>query len=186
VLGGAILGQRDFIGGPVQLMIRNTGPSMSPFNAWVLLKGLETMSLRVRHQSATALELARWLEEQPQVARVRYPYLPSHPQHRLALAQQTGGGTVVTFDLAVPDTADLPGAKRRAFAFLDALRVIDISNNLGDAKSIVTHPATTTHRKLGPQGRAAVGIGETTVRLSVGLEDVEDLRADLGQALTAS
>ncbi|MCG2803092.1 MAG: O-succinylhomoserine sulfhydrylase [Cellulomonas sp.] len=183
VLGGAILGPQEFIGGPVQLMIRNTGPSMSPFNAWVLLKGLETMSLRVRHQTAAALELATWLETQPGVARVRYPYLPSHPQHALALAQQTGGGTVVTFDLAVADPTDWRAAKTTTFAFLDALRVVDLSNNLGDAKSIVTHPATTTHRKLGPEGRARVGIAESTVRLSVGLEDLEDLREDLAGAL---
>jgi O-succinylhomoserine sulfhydrylase len=183
VLGGAILGTREFIDGPVQLLVRNTGPSLSPFNAWVLLKGLETLSLRVRHQTASALDLATWLEAQPGVARVRYPYLPSHPQHALALAQQQGGGTVVTFDLAVPDGGDWRAAKASTFAFLDALRIVDLSNNLGDAKSIVTHPATTTHRKLGPVGRSAVGIGEATVRLSVGLEDVEDLREDLASAL---
>ncbi|WP_089798697.1 O-succinylhomoserine sulfhydrylase [Cellulomonas sp. KH9] len=183
VLGGAILGSSDYVRGPVQTLLRNTGPSLSPFNAWVLLKGLETLSLRVRHQAASALTLARWLEEQPGVAQVRYPYLPSHPQHALALAQQTGGGTVVTLDLAVPADATPDVAKKATFGFLDALRVVDISNNLGDAKSIVTHPATTTHRRLGPAGRAAVGIGEATVRLSVGLEDVEDLREDLAQAL---
>ena len=183
VLGGAILGSTDYVRGPVQTLLRNTGPSLSPFNAWVLLKGLETMSVRVRHQAASALTLARWLEEQPGVARVRYPFLASHPQHDLARAQQTGGGTVVTFDLAVPPDAPADVAKKATFGVLDALRVVDISNNLGDAKSIVTHPATTTHRKLGPAGRAAVGIGEATVRLSVGLEDVEDLRDDLAQAL---
>ncbi|MDQ0425946.1 O-succinylhomoserine sulfhydrylase [Cellulomonas iranensis] len=183
VLGGAVLGSADYVRGPVQTLLRNTGPSLSPFNAWVLLKGLETMSVRVRHQAASALTLARWLEEQPGVARVRYPFLASHPQHDLARAQQTGGGTVVTFDLAVPPDAPADVAKKATFGVLDALRVVDISNNLGDAKSIVTHPATTTHRKLGPAGRAAVGIGEATVRLSVGLEDVEDLRDDLAQAL---
>lgn len=183
VLGGAILGSADYVRGPVQTLLRNTGPSLSPFNAWVLLKGLETMSVRVRHQAASALTLARWLEEQPGVARVRYPFLASHPQHDLARAQQTGGGTVVTFDLAVPPDAPADVAKKATFGVLDTLRVVDISNNLGDAKSIVTHPATTTHRKLGPAGRAAVGIGEATVRLSVGLEDVEDLRDDLAQAL---
>jgi O-succinylhomoserine sulfhydrylase len=119
------------------------------------------------------------------VASVRYPYLPSHPQHALALAQQDGGGTVVTFDLRVPDGATPEVAKKATFGVLDALRVIDISNNLGDAKSLVTHPATTTHRKLGPVGRAAVGIAESTVRLSVGLEDPADLRDDLDQALAA-
>jgi O-succinylhomoserine sulfhydrylase len=183
VLGGAILGTDAFVHGPVQTLIRNTGPSMSAFNAWVLLKGLETLSLRVRHQTASALTLAGWLEQHPAVAQVRYPYLPSHPQHALALAQQDGGGTVVTFDLRVPDGAAPDVAKKTTFGVLDALRVIDISNNLGDAKSMVTHPATTTHRKLGPAGRAAVGIAESTVRLSVGLEDPADLRDDLAQTL---
>lgn len=183
VLGGAILGSTEYVRGPVQTLIRNTGPSLSPFNAWVLLKGLETMSLRVRHQAASALALAGWLEQHPAIESVRYPFLPSHPQHDLARAQQTGGGTVVTLNLRVPEGATPDVPKKTTFAFLDALRVIDLSNNLGDAKSIVTHPATTTHRKLGPEGRAAVGIAESTVRLSVGLEDVEDLRDDLTQAL---
>ena len=183
VLGGAILGSTDYISGPVQTMIRNTGPSLSPFNAWVLLKGLETLSLRVRHQSASAHRLASWLEGHPGVARVRYPFLESHPQYELARAQMDAGGTVVTFDLAVPDGATPEEAKRLSFGVLDALRVIDISNNLGDAKSLVTHPATTTHRKLGVSGRAAVGIAESTVRLSVGLEDVRDLTDDLERAL---
>jgi O-succinylhomoserine sulfhydrylase len=182
VLGGAILGTDEFVNGPVQTMIRNTGPSLSPFNAWVLLKGLETMSLRVRHQTASALRLATWLSQHPAVATLRYPYLPSHPQHELALRQQSGGGTVVTFTLATGEDASPDDAKKATFSVLDALRVVDISNNLGDAKSIVTHPATTTHRKLGPAGRAAVGIGEATVRLSVGLEDPLDLIDDLSQA----
>ncbi|WP_208012499.1 O-succinylhomoserine sulfhydrylase [Cellulomonas shaoxiangyii] len=183
VLGGAILGSAEFVHGPVQTLVRNTGPSLSAFNAWVLLKGLETLSVRVRHQAASALTLATWLERHPGVARVRYPFLPSHPQHDLARAQQTGGGTVVTFDLAVPEGATPDLAKKTTFGVLDALQVIDISNNLGDAKSIVTHPATTTHRKLGAAGRAAVGIAESTVRLSIGLEDVEDLRDDLERGL---
>ncbi|WP_315098592.1 O-succinylhomoserine sulfhydrylase [uncultured Cellulomonas sp.] len=183
VLGGAILGSDEYIHGPVQTLVRNTGPSLSAFNAWVLLKGLETLSLRVRHQTASALRVATWLEQQPGVSLVRYPYLPSHPQHTLALAQQSGGGTVVTFNLAVPEGATPDVAKKTTFGVLDALRIVDISNNLGDAKSLVTHPATTTHRKLGPEGRAAVGIAESTVRLSVGLEDPADLLDDLGQAL---
>ena len=183
VLGGAILGSDAYVHGPVQTLIRNTGPSLSAFNAWVLLKGLETLSLRVRHQTASALQVATWLEQQPGVCLVRYPYLPSHPQHALALAQQSGGGTVVTFTLAVPEGAAPEVAKKATFGVLDALRIVDISNNLGDAKSLVTHPATTTHRKLGPDGRAAVGIGESTVRLSVGLEDPADLVEDLAQAL---
>lgn len=186
VLGGAILGPRDYIDGPVQTMIRNTGPSLSPFNAWVLLKGLETLAVRVRAQTAAALEVATWLEQQAGIVRVRYPFLPSHPQHELARRQMTGGGTVVTLDLAVEESGDADETKRRTFAFLDALRVVDISNNLGDAKSLVTHPATTTHRKLGVEGRAACGIGEATVRLSIGLEDVVDLQADLQQALDAA
>ena len=183
VLGGAILGPKDYISGPVKTMIRNSGPSLSPFNAWVLLKGLETLSLRVRHQSASAHRLAGWLEGHPGVAQVRYPFLESHPQYELARAQMDAGGTVVTFDLAVPDGASPEETKRLTFGVLDALRVIDISNNLGDAKSLVTHPATTTHRKLGVAGRAAVGISESTVRLSVGLEDVRDLTDDLERAL---
>lgn len=179
VLGGAILGSREFIRNDVELYIRHTGPSMSPFNAWVLVKGLETLRLRVDHQCAAALDLAGWLEEHPAVGAVRYPYLPSHPQHDLARRQMTAGGTVVTLTLA-DDT------KQAAFRFLDALRIVDISNNLGDAKSLVTHPATTTHRRLGPEGRAAAGITDGVVRLSVGLEDVEDLRDDLDRALRAA
>lgn len=184
VMGGAILGSKEYIYGPVQTLIRNTGPSLSAFNAWVLLKGLETLALRVRAQSAAALELATWLERRPEIARVRYPFLASHPQHDLARAQMSGGGTVVTFDL---DPAGLAGEalKQRTFAFLDALQIVDISNNLGDLKSLVTHPATTTHRKLGPEGRAACGISESTIRFSVGLEDVPDLQSDITQALAA-
>ncbi|MBF0723106.1 O-succinylhomoserine sulfhydrylase [Sanguibacter inulinus] len=185
VLGGAILGSKEYIEGPVQKFIRNTGPSLSPFNAWVLLKGLETLPIRVAAQTAAALRVAEHLETLPGITRVRYPFLPSHPQHELARKQQTGGGTVVTFDLAVPEGTDPESAKKRTFAFLDALEVIDISNNLGDAKSLITHPATTTHRRIGPEGRAAVGIAETTVRLSVGLEDVQDLIEDLEIALQA-
>lgn len=183
VLGGAILGSDDYVHGPVQTQVRNTGPSLSPFNAWVLLKGLETLALRVRHQTASALTVAAWLEQHPAVAQVRYPYLPSHPQHALARTQQDGGGTVVTLTLRTPEGTGPDRAKRLTFDALDRLRVVDISNNLGDAKSLVTHPATTTHRKLGPAGRAAVGIGEATVRLSVGLEDPRDLTGDLARAL---
>jgi O-succinylhomoserine sulfhydrylase len=170
----------------VQTFIRNTGPSLSPFNAWVLLKGLETLNVRVQAQNAAALQVATALEQLPGLRAVRYPFLPSHPQHELARAQQTGGGTVVTFDLDVPPGTGAEDAKKRTFAFLDGLRIVDISNNLGDAKSLITHPATTTHRKLGPEGRAAVGIAETTVRLSVGLEDPLDLIEDVEQALAAS
>jgi O-succinylhomoserine sulfhydrylase len=183
VLGGVILGSQEYIEGPVQKLMRNTGPALSPFNAWVMLKGIETMPLRVRHSTASALAVARFLEEHPAVSWVRYPFLPSHPQHELAQSQMSGGGTVVTFELVASD-ADV--AKKTAFAFVDALRVIDISNNLGDAKTLITHPATTTHRSMGPEGRRAAGISDGVVRISIGLEDVEDLIADLEQALAAS
>jgi O-succinylhomoserine sulfhydrylase len=176
-LGGAVLGSTDFISGPVQNLMRHTGPSLSPFNAWVLTKGLETMAMRVERATASALELARYLEQHPRISWVRYPFLDSHPQRELAGRQMSGGGTVITFEV--------DGGKAEAFALLDSLRCIDISNNLGDAKSLVTHPATTTHRRLGPEGRAAVGITDGVVRLSVGLEDVRDLRDDLEQGLTA-
>ena len=185
VLGGAILGSAEYIDGPVQTMVRHTGPSLSPFNAWVLLKGLETLSLRVRAQSEAALQVATALESLPGIGRVCYPFLDSHPQVALAREQQTGGGTVVTFDLDVAGSASAEQVKERTFRFLDALRVVDLSNNLGDAKSLITHPATTTHRKLGPEGRAAVGMTESTVRLSIGLEDPLDLLDDIEQALTA-
>ncbi len=182
VLGGAILGPAKYITDQVQTLMRHTGPSMSPFNAWVLLKGLETLRLRVDRQCVAALRIAQWLEQNPRVASVRYPYLPSHPQYELARRQMTAGGTVVTFELA----GEAGQAKKNAFTVLDRLQVIDISNNLGDAKSLVTHPATTTHRRLTPQARAAAGITDGTVRVSVGLEDVEDLLEDLDQALSAT
>ena len=182
VLGGAILGRTSYIRGMVEPLMRHTGPSLSPFNAWVLLKGLETMSLRVNHQCASALRLAGWLEAHPAVAEVRYPFLPSHPQHDLATRQMTGGGSVVTFRLESDDGA----AKATAFAVLDALRIVDISNNLGDAKSLVTHPSTTTHRRLSPEAREAAGITDGVIRLSVGLEDVDDLIDDLDGALGAA
>ncbi len=182
VLGGAILGAKAFIDEGVQTFMRHTGPSMSPFNAWVLLKGLETLRLRLDRQCATAAGLATWLEEHPRVRSVRYPYLPSHPQHDLARAQMSAGGSVVTFEIATPEPAR---AKEAAFLVLDALRLVDISNNLGDAKSLVTHPATTTHRRLTPQARAAAGITDGVVRLSVGLEDPDDLRRDLEAALSS-
>ncbi len=187
VMGGAILGSAEYINGPVKTMIRQMGPTISPFNAWVLLKGLETMPVRVRHQAASALEIATWLEAQPGAARVLYPFLPSHPQHALARNQMTLGGTVVTFDLAIPGdpSGTGPGAKASAFRFMDALRLFELVNNFADAKSIVTHPATTLHRSLGPEGRAAIGESDATIRLSIGLEDVEDLKEDLKRGLEA-
>ena len=186
VLGGAVLGGAEYVD-KVRTMVRTMGATMSPFTAWVLGKSLETLPVRVRAQSAAALELAAWLDAHPKVAVARYPLLPSHPQYELAARQMTMGGTLVTIDIALPEGTDPhgPEAKAATFRFLDALRVFAISNNLGDAKSIATHPATTTHRKLGAEGRAAVGMCDATVRLSVGLEDVEDLRADLARALDA-
>ena len=179
-LGGAVLGPREFVDGPVKNLMRHTGPSLSPFNAWVLTKGLETLDLRVHRMAESAVTVARTLEAWQQagrgVRRVLYPHLPSHPQHDLALRQLEGGaGTVVTLEVA--------GGREGAFAFMNALELVDISNNLGDAKSMTTHPATTTHRRLEPEARAAVGITDGTVRLSVGLEDVRDLVADLDTAL---
>ncbi|OBK77541.1 O-succinylhomoserine sulfhydrylase [Mycobacterium sp. 1165178.9] len=180
VLGGAILGDKEYIDGPVQKLMRHTGPAMSAFNAWVLVKGLETMAVRVEHSNNSAFRIAEFLESHPAVSWVRYPYLSSHPQYDLAKRQMSGGGTVITFALNCPDDK----AKQRAFEVLDKLALIDISNNLGDAKSLVTHPATTTHRAMGPEGRAAIGLGDGVVRISVGLEGTEDLIADIDRALS--
>ncbi|WP_430298302.1 O-succinylhomoserine sulfhydrylase [Sinomonas sp. B1-1] len=182
VLGGAVLGTKEFIDGPVRHLMRHTGPALSAFNAWVLTKGLETMGLRVRHSSANALAIAEWLEAQSDISWVKYPHLRSHPQYELARKQMRAGGSVITFELGAPEGQ----GKEAAFRFLNALSVIDISNNLGDAKSLITHPATTTHRAMGPEGRAAIGLSDGVVRLSVGLEDVGDLIGDLGQALRAA
>ncbi len=159
--------------------MRHTGPAMSAFNAWVLLKGLETLAVRVQYSNASAQRIAEFLEGHPAVSWVRYPFLPSHPQYDLAKRQMSGGGTVVTFELK----ADDGDYKQRAFEVLDKLQLIDISNNLGDAKSLVTHPATTTHRAMGPEGRAAIGLGDGVVRISVGLEGTDDLIADIDRAL---
>lgn len=180
VLGGAILGDKEYIDGPVQKLMRHTGPALSAFNAWVLVKGLETLAVRVEHSNNSAHRIAEFLETHPAVSWVRYPFLPSHPQYDLAKRQMSGGGTVITFALDCSDDK----AKQRAFEVLDKLRLIDISNNLGDAKSLVTHPATTTHRAMGPEGRAAIGLGDGVVRISVGLEGTDDLIADIDQALS--
>lgn len=179
VLGGAILGAKDYIDGPVQTLMRHTGPALSAFNAWILLKGLETLSIRVDYANSSARKIAEYLERHRAVRWVRYPFLASHPQYDLAGKQMSGGGTVITFELDAGEGA----AKQRAFEVLDALKLIDISNNLGDVKSLITHPATTTHRAMGPDGRAAIGLGDGVVRISVGLEDTDDLIADLDQAL---
>ena len=174
-LGGAILGSRKFIIDKLQPITRNTGPSISPFNAWVFVKGLETLGLRVDRHCANARKVADALAAHPAIGRVLYPGRPDHPQHKLAASQMSNFGGVVTFDVKA--------GKWAAFETLNKLQLIDISNNLGDAKSMVTHPATTTHMRIGAEERARLGIGDGTVRISVGLEDVEDVIADLVQAL---
>ncbi len=178
-MGGAILtDDAAYVKELLTPILRHTGPALSPFNAWVLLKGLETLDLRVARHAANARVVAEFLCHQDGVARVLYPGLETHPQFALARAQMDDGGSIVAFDLA--------DGKAHAFRFLDALGLIDISNNLGDAKSLVTHPATTTHQRLGAEERARQGIGDGLVRLSVGLEDVDDLKDDLSQALAAA
>ncbi len=174
-LGGAILASEKFVKEDLGQFYRHTGPSMSPFNAWLLLKGLETLELRIERQCRTAAAIAGFLEAHPKVSRVVYPGLPSHPQHELAKAQMRAGGTLVAFEI--------DGDKDACFRFLDSLRLVDISNNLGDSKSLVTHPATTTHSRLKPEERAALGITDGLVRLSAGLEGEADLIADIGRAL---
>ena len=174
-LGGMILGSAGFVEEDLRPLMRHTGPTMSPFNAWVVLKSLETLRLRVERQSASALELARWLQDHDRVAGVRYPTLDTHPQAELARRQMTAGGSIVTLWV--------DGGTDRAFAVIDALELIDISNNLGDAKTLVTHPATTTHQRIGPEVRASMGVTDGAIRISVGLEDPADLREDLDQAL---
>jgi O-succinylhomoserine sulfhydrylase len=178
VLGGAIVSTKQFKEELLKPFLRHTGPSLSPFNAWVLLKGLETMKLRVQEQSRAAEHIAGVLQRMNGVARVIYPHLDSHPQAALCRRQMKTGGTMVTFELE--------GGKKRAFALLKALQIIDISNNLGDAKSLMTHPASTTHRNIGPEARAMMGITDGMLRLSIGLEEVDDLVSDLAQALKQS
>jgi O-succinylhomoserine sulfhydrylase len=174
-LGGAVLGSATFINTVLGPFLRHTGPALSPFNAWTLLKGLETLQLRLERHNASAERIARFLEGHARVGRVHYPFLDSHPQAALARRQMSAGGSVVSFEVK--------GGKAGAFRFLDALALVDISNNLGDAKSLVTHPWTTTHARIAPEEKLAQGISEGLVRLSVGLEDVEDLVADLDRAL---
>ena len=176
-LGGLICCERSFRKTVLQPYLRNTGPGISPFNAWVLLKGLETLPLRMQAMGEAATRLARWLESHAAVEAVLYPGLESFPQHELARRQMKGGGSLVAFRVG--------GDRATAFAVLNRLRLIKISNNLGDAKSLMTHPASTTHSKIAAAERQSVGITEDLLRLSVGLEDVEDLMGDLDQALTA-
>jgi O-succinylhomoserine sulfhydrylase len=177
VLGGAVLGTRKWIEEVLQPFVRNTGPAISAFNAWLLLKGLETLALRVDAASRSAAEVADFLAVQPGIARVWYPSRADHPQRELAMAQMSAGGTMVIFEVK--------GGKAAAFRLMNAMRLIRVSNNLGDSKSLATHPATTTHMKIGAEERARLGITDGVIRLSVGLEDVRDIMADLARGLAA-
>ncbi len=174
-VGGAVVGPKDIVGEQVFGFLRTAGPCMSPFNAWVFLKGLETLSLRMNAHSGNALELARWLEQQAGVKRVFYPGLESHAQHNLATRQQSGFGGLLSFELK--------GGKKAGWKLIDATRLISITANLGDTKSTITHPASTTHNRLTPQQREQAGIADGLVRIAVGLEDIEDLKKDLARGL---
>jgi O-succinylhomoserine sulfhydrylase len=174
VLGGAVCGSKALVD-EVFKFLRTAGPCISPFNAWVILKGLETLRIRMAAQSVAALELAAWLEAQPQVARVYYPGLPSHPQYDLACRQQSSGGAIVSFEVR--------GGREEAWTVVDATRVVSITANLGDTKTTLTHPASTTHGRISPEAREASGIRESLLRIAVGLESVEDLKADLARGL---
>jgi O-succinylhomoserine sulfhydrylase len=174
-MGGMILCRQDFLDENLNLFLRNTGPTLSPFNAWLHLKSLETLELRMKAHCDSAAKVADFLATQKKVTKVLYPFRPDHPQHNLARAQMSGGGGVVTFEVE--------GGKKAAFKLANALGLIDISNNLGDTKSLITHPETTTHQKISPEARAAQGVTSGLMRLSVGLEDADDLCEDLEQAL---
>ncbi|MDP1675053.1 MAG: O-succinylhomoserine sulfhydrylase [Burkholderiales bacterium] len=176
VLGGAVLGKKEVVYEGVLGFLRTAGPTLSAFNAWVILKGMETLNIRLQAQCASALKLAQWLEQQPQVARVYYPGLPSHPQHALALKQQKSGGGIVSFDLK--------GGKDAAWRVIDHTRLLSITANLGDTKTTITHPASTTHGRITPEARAAAGIGDGLLRIAVGLENLEDIEADLQRGLS--
>jgi len=175
VLGGAVVGRKGAVLDGLVGFLRTAGPSISPFNAWVILKGMETLEIRMQAQSERALAIAQWLEGHPQVARVYYPGLPSHPQHALAMRQQRAGGAIVSFDVR--------GGRDAAWKVIDATRLISITGNLGDVKTTITHPGTTTHGRLTPQARSAAGIGDGLIRLAVGLESPQDLQADLARGL---
>jgi len=175
VLGGAILGKRELVMDGIYGFLRTAGPCLSPFNAWVLLKGLETLRIRMEAQSQSALELARWLEAHPRVQKVYYPGLPSHAQHELAARQQRLGGAVVSFEVK--------GGREAAWKIVDSTRMISITANLGDTKTTITHPATTTHGRISEEARARAGITDGLVRIAVGLESVKDIRTDLERGL---
>lgn len=177
VIAGAVAGAKKLVGEPMTAFLRTAGPTMSPFNAWVVLKGLETLELRMRAQSAAALELARWLESHPKVSRVHYPGLESHPQHDLAKRQQRAGGAVVSFEVK--------GGRAAAWRVIDSTRLVSVTANLGDVKTTIIHPASTTHGRISPEARAAAGITEGLIRVAVGLEALEDLKGDLSRGLEA-
>ena len=177
ILAGAIAGRADLVTGPLFSFVRTAGPAISPFNAWICLKGMETLRVRMEAQSRNALEIARWLESHPNVERVHYPGLASHPQHELAMRQQSAGGALLSFVVK--------GGREAAWRVIDAVRMISITANFGDVKSTVCHPATTTHGRIPPAERDATGIVEGLVRLGVGLESANDIRADLERGLGA-
>lgn len=174
-LGGAVLGSRQFIDEELLPFHRHTGPALSPFNAWLVLKGLETFALRMERHGSNALALAEFLQQHPAVERVSYPGLSSHPQYALAQQQMRGGGAMIA--------CTLKGGKEAAFSLINRLKLVDISNNLGDAKTLITHPATTTHANMEPAQQAEIGITPGLVRISVGLEDIQDLQRDFAAAL---
>lgn len=174
-MGGAVLGSEKIVGTEVYSFLRSAGPTMSAFNAWVFLKGLETLNIRMQAHSQNALQLAQWLEQQPQVARVYYPGLPSHPQHELAKKQQSGFGGLLSFELK--------GGKDAGWALIDATQICSITANLGDTKTTITHPATTTHGRLTDEQRQASGIADGLIRIAVGLEDIEDIKRDLARGM---
>ncbi len=176
-VGGAVVGSQQLVGGDIYNFLRTAGPCMSPFNAWIYLKGLETLRLRMEAHGKNALALAAWLEQQPAVARVHYPGLKSHPQHALALRQQSGFGGVLAFEVK--------GGREAAWKIIDATRIISITATFGDTKSTITHPATTTHWRLTPEARAEAGITDGLIRIGVGLEDIKDLKNDLARGLSA-
>ena len=177
-LGGIVLGDQNYCENTLKPFLRHTGPSLSPFNAWVMLKGLETLDLRIRRHCENARKIADYLQTRPELVRVRYPGLATHPQHELAASQMSNFGSLVTFSFG--------GERERCFKFMNALKLIDISNNLGDSKSLMTHPATTTHQRLSAEDRGSLGLDDGMVRLSVGLEDPSDIQDDLEQAFAAA
>jgi O-succinylhomoserine sulfhydrylase len=183
VIAGALCASEQLVREHFIPVLRSAGMALSPFNAWVVLKGLETLSIRMRAQSERALEIARWLEEQPQIERVYYPGLASHPQHELALRQQASGGAVVSFIVAGQAAGGPEAAQHNAFHVIDSTRILSITANLGDTKTTITHPASTSHGRLSEEQRHAAGITQGLIRLAVGLDDVEDIKADLARGL---